>query len=196
MNHLQKNVIFFNKIAKYYDNILGVWFNGLLRRLIKEVKIKDNSIILDAGCGTGSFLKIISKNKTLRLHGIDISPNMLEIAKSKLKNKAELNLIPVEKINYKNKFDYIFSTEAFHHYSNQKKAMKNFNLALKKKGKLIIVDLSFGRILNWIFHTIEPGNRKMTSKKDFYKLFERYRFKNIQQKRLSLFMIMNIGGKY
>ena len=73
--------------------------------------------------------------------------------------------------------------------------MKNFNLALKKGGKLIIVDLNFGIILNWIFHMIEPGNRKMNSKEDFYKIFERYRFKNVQQKRLGLFMIMNTGIK-
>ena len=58
---------------------------------------------------------------------------MLEIAKKKLGNKAKLNLIPIEKINYKTKFDYIFSTEAFHHYEDQKKAMKNFYFALKKQ---------------------------------------------------------------
>ena len=113
MDHLQKNILFFDNIARYYDNILGRWFNGILRRLIKEVKIKDNSMILDVGCGTGSFLKIISNNKTLRLYGIDISPKMLEVAKSKLKNKAELNLISAEKIDYKHKFDYIFSTGLF-----------------------------------------------------------------------------------
>ncbi len=193
----QDNIKFFNKIAKYYDKwVLGIWLNRILRKATTEVKIKDNSAVLDAGCGTGNFLKILeNKDKTLKLYGIDISPKMLKIAGKKLKNKVELNLVAVEKINYNCKFDYIFSTEAFHHYENQKKAMKNFNNALKKKGKLIIADLNFGRILNWIFHKIEPGNSKMNSSADFYRLFEKYVFKNIKQKRLSLFVIMTIGEK-
>jgi len=194
MGLLQENINFFNKMARDYDKgILGIWLNRILRKLIKGIKMKDNSVILDAGCGTGNFLKILSENKTLKLYGIDISSKMLEIAKKKLRNRAKLSLIPAEKINYKNKFDYIFSTEAFHHFSGQEKAMKNFDLALKKKGQLIIVDLNFGRILNWIFHKIETGNNKMNSKKEFYKLFKKYGFKNIKQKRVSLFIIASIG---
>src|SRR3989344_2497200 len=192
MSLLQKNIEFFNRIAKYYD-ILRIWLNKILKKLIKETKIKDNSAILDAGCGTGNFLKILSNNKTLKLYGIDISPKMLEIAKRKLRKKADLRLLQVENLKDKNKFYYIFSTEAFHHYEDQEKAMKNFNLALKKNGQLIVADLNFGRILNWVFHKLEPGNSKMNSKKDFYRLFKKYGFKDIKQKRLGLFVIISVG---
>jgi len=194
MKIINKNRKFFNKIARYYDKgILGIWLNRVLKKISEEIKIKNNSKILDVGFGTGNFLQIISKNKTLKLEGIDISSKMREIAKNKLKNKAQLNLIPIEKIHYKNKFDYIFSTEAFHHYEDQNIAIKNMKRALKENGKLIIVDLDFGRILNWIFHIIEPGNSKMNSKKDFYNLFKKYGFKDIKQKKLGLFAIMNVG---
>jgi len=195
MEILQENVNFFNKIAKYYDKILGFWLNRVFKRLLKEINIENNSVILDAGCGTGNLLNILSKNKTFKLYGVDISPKMLEIAKMKLKNRAKLSLISVEKINYRNKFDYIFSTEAFHHYESQEKAMKKFNLALKKNGKLIITDLSFGRILNLVFNKLEPGNSKMNSKKEFYKLFKKYKFKNVKQKKLGLFIILTVGEK-
>jgi len=131
----------------------------------------------------------------LRLYGIDISPKMLAIAKKKLGNKAKLNLTPAEKLNYKNKFDYIFSTEVFHHFYDQRIAMKKFYNALKNNGRLIIVDLNFGITLNWIFHEIEPGNSKMNSKKEFYVLFKKYRLRNIQQKRLGLFIIITVGKK-
>jgi len=196
MGNLQENINFFNKIARYYDKgIFGIWLNRILIKLLKEIEIKENSIILDVGCGTGNFLKILSKNKTLILCGLDISPKMIKIAKKKLGKKANLKLMPIENLRDKNKFNYIFSTEAFHHYSNQKKAMRNFYYALKKNGRLIIVDLSFGRILNWIFHKIEPGNSGMNSRRDFYRLLKKYGFRNIQQKRLSLVTIMTLGEK-
>ena len=191
---LKENMNFFNKIAKFYD-LINFWFKNVLFRLLKEVKIKNNSTILDAGCGTGTFLKILSEKETLRLYGIDASSRMLEMAKKKLKNKASLILIPVEKINYKNKFDYIFSIIAMHHYSDQEKVIKNFYRSLKNKGKLIIVDVDLGKILNQIFHRIEPANNKIYSKEKIYQLLRKHRFKNIQQKKLGLFFLMSFGEK-
>lgn len=189
------NKRFFDFASRYYDSgLMRKLLNGILEKMLREVKIKNNSEVLDAGCGTGNLLALLEKNKTLRLEGIDISKKMLDIARKKLK-RAELKLISAENITYKNKFKYIFSTEAFHHYYNQEKAMKNFYSALKNKGKLVIVDLDFGRILNFIFHLIEPGNSRMNSAKDFYEIFKKYKFRNIKQKRIKLFVISTIGEK-
>lgn len=191
---LKENLKFFNKVAKFYD-LVNFWFESVILRLLKEVKIKNNSTILDAGCGTGSFLNILSKNKTLKLYGIDVSRKMLEIAKKKLKDRAKLSLTPVEKIDCKNKFDYIFSIIAMHHYSDQEKAIKNFYQSLKNNGKLIILDVDLGKSLNKIFHRIEPANTKIYSKEEIYGLLKRYKFKNIQQKRSCLLFLLNVGKK-
>jgi ubiquinone/menaquinone biosynthesis C-methylase UbiE len=191
---LKENLKFFNKVAMFYD-LVSFLFEIFLFRLIKEVKIKNNSTILDAGCGTGSFLNILSKNKTLKLYGIDVSRKMLEIAKKKLKNRAKLSLTPVEKIDYRNKFDYIFSIIAMHHYSDQEKTIKNFYKILKNNGKLIILDVDLGKSLNKVFHRIEPANTKVYSKEEIYKLLKKYKFKNIQQKRLCLLFLLNVGKK-
>ncbi len=91
---------FFNEVAKFYD-LINFYFVIVLFRLIKDVKIKNNSTILDASCGTGSFLKVLSNNKTLKLYGIDVSRKMLEIEKKKLKDRAKLILTPVEKLTTK-----------------------------------------------------------------------------------------------
>jgi ubiquinone/menaquinone biosynthesis C-methylase UbiE len=191
---LKENFKFFNKVAKFYD-LINFWFGIALFRLIREIKIKNNSTILDAGCGTGTFLKILSKNKTLKLYGIDVSRKMLEVAKKKLKNRARLSLIPVEKIGYRNKFDYIFSIIPMHHYSDQEKAIKNFYQSLKNKGRLIILDVDLGKSLNRFFHRIEPGNTNIYSKEEIYELLKKYKFKNIQQKRLFSLFLLNIGNK-
>ena len=73
------------------------------KKTVEIANVKRKSKILDIGCGTGSLLFILSKDKTLELHGFDLSEEMLKVAKEKLKNKANLKLISVRKFkeNYK-----------------------------------------------------------------------------------------------
>ncbi|MBS3078730.1 class I SAM-dependent methyltransferase [Candidatus Pacearchaeota archaeon] len=193
---LDKNKKFFNKIARYYDNkIFLKYLTNSQNKMLDFIKIKENSKILDAGCGTGNLLHLLEKqNKKYNLSGIDISEEMLKIAKKKLIN-VKLKLQSTENIYFKESFDYVFSTEAFHHYSDYNLIMENFNKILKKDGKLIVLDFDFGFLLNKIFHSIEPGNSKMHSPEEFKRLFKQYRFKNVMQKRINLFLLLTIGKK-
>ncbi len=196
-NHIQKNKNFFNIVAKHYDNyFLKDWFIKALKKTINTLNITENSRILDIGCGTGNLLYLLEReNKNLELYGIDISEKMLNIAKNKLKN-SKLSIQSAEDIDFKDdSFDFVFSTEAFHHYSNYNQIMKNIYRILKKQGKLIVLDVDFGFFLNFIFHIIEPGNNKMHSPKEFRELFKKHNFKNIKQKRINLFFILTIGEK-
>ena len=197
MENLEKtNVKFFNLIAKYYDFFFGNWIRTTHKKAINIIKIRNNSKILDAGCGTGNFLRILeSSKKNLNLYGIDISKEMLKIAKGKLK-KSKLEIKSVEKIGLKNNsFDYVFSVDAFHHYSNQNLAMKNFYKIIKIGGHLAIVDLSFGLFLNKIFQKIEPGNNKMYSPEEMRHLFEINKFGDVKQNKVGLFTTLTYGAK-
>ncbi len=193
----QRNKEFFNKIAGHYDK--GIFKKLLLnpiKKTVESVSIKKNSAVLDAGCGTGNLLKILEdENKNLKLYGLDISKEMLKIARKKLK-LAKLKLESAEKISFrKNYFDYVFSIDAFHHYYNSALVMRNFYRVLKKGGYLIIADFSFGIFFNKIFSRIEPGNNGMHTASEFKELFKNYKFKDIRQKRLGLFNILTIGRK-
>ncbi len=192
---IKKNRIFFDRIARYYNlGIFEKWQGNIKKIAINMVDIKDYSKILDAGCGTGDLLATLNQmNKSLQLYGVDISPIMLKISKRKL-IKANFKLSPVEEIKEKGFYDYIFSTDAFHHYENPDLAMRNFYRALKKQGYLIVIDLDFG-IFNHIFHKIEPGNSKMNSSLELKNVFKKYGFKEIKQKRVSLVNVISIGKK-
>ncbi len=104
------------------------------KKTVEIANVKRKSKILDIGCGTGSLLFILSKDKTLELHGFDLSEEMLKVAKEKLKNKANLKLISVRKFkeNYKkNYFNYIFMSDAFHHLPYQEKVINDSKTLLK-----------------------------------------------------------------
>ena len=195
---LSVNKKFFNSVASYYDKgIFNKWMNNKLKNMINKIELKNDSTILDAGCGTGNLLKLLSsQNKNFKLYGLDISQEMLKIARKKLEKSVILKQESIENTSLKNNsFDYAFSTEAFHHYYDYDKAMKNFYKVLKKNSQLIILDLDFGFLLNKLFHFMEPGNNKMHSKIEFRNIFKKYGFNNIEQKKIGLFFILTMGEK-
>ena len=195
----EANIKFFAKIAKIYDKIL---FNRIknyrIKKTLEFANVKKNSKIFDIGCGTGSLLYSLSKDNSLELNGIDLSKEMIKIARKKLKNKALLKIGNIENLskNYRNDyFDYIFIEDAFHHLPNQDKLVVKIKNLLNKNGKLVICDLSFGKIGNIIFHKLEPGNSKMYNIEEYKKLFEENKFKNIKQENFGLISVYTEGNK-
>ena len=198
-NKIEINKKFFNIIAPFYDKgLLGKFLFNIIYRTTDEIKIKKNSRVLDAGCGTGNLLYILErKNLNLKLYGIDSSEKMLKIARKKamtadIRNISVMNLDKKFKKNY---FDYIFNVDAFHHFPNREIVMKSFHRILKHNGKLIITDFDFGVVFNFIFSALEPGNTGNYSKEQLRKLFKESGFFVEQQKKIGLFSLMTIGKK-
>lgn len=73
---------------------------------LKIIKLTDcHNSILDLGCGTGNFLKIVEKSFD-RAVGIDLSPEMIKIARKNCK-KAFLKVESVTDFDFDEKFDVI-----------------------------------------------------------------------------------------
>ncbi|MBN2218756.1 MAG: methyltransferase domain-containing protein, partial [Kosmotogaceae bacterium] len=82
--------------------------------------------ILDLGCGTGLELdEIFRLNSTARVTGIDLSKKMLDILRSKYKNKkGNLNLIAGSyfKVEFPAEgFDVAISVQSMHHFGQEQK---------------------------------------------------------------------------
>lgn len=195
----EANKKFFAKIADIYDKrIFKKIKDYRIGKTLIFAKVKKNSMVLDIGCGTGSLLYELSKDNSLKLYGIDLSKEMIKVAKEKLKDKALLKIGNVNILlnEYKNNyFDYIFIEDAFHHLPNQEKLIIKIKKMLNKQGKLIISDLSFGKIGNRIFHKLEPGNSKMYTLEEYKELFEKNKYKNINQEKFGLISVYTEGNK-
>jgi putative AdoMet-dependent methyltransferase len=119
----------------------------ILNTIFKEVMQKQDSQVLDIGFGTGILTKKLYENGH-RINGLDFSPKMISIAKSKMP-KANLiewdisNGLPPEILE--KKYDSIVSTYTLHHLADEEKIsfiVKLLSL-IEEDGKIFIGDISF-----------------------------------------------------
>jgi len=112
-------------------------------------KTKNSYVLVDLGCGTGNTSIQISSDK--KIYCVDISQNMLDLAKEKLKNNQYIVFIKNDLLGFFDDFendkqiDTIISTYAIHHLTQDEKHFlfeKIFNF-LPKGGKVIFGDLMF-----------------------------------------------------
>ena len=195
-----ENKVFFDKWAESYDwPLFQFWMRRFYRPLLQNLsqEMKDSDSLLDTSCGSGEFLRELSQKGKGELHGMDFSEEMVQKARNKLTTKAHLRQGDVHQLPYpENTFDYVVSTEAFHHYHDQKKALSEMKRVVIKGGKVIVVDIHF--ILPFIhrlFERFEPGCVKIHSRKELKELFVEAGLHNIQQQRSFLFAIETRGIK-
>ena len=141
-------------IAKHYDALLNIFsFNkypSLIQKSIKLMKIKPNDKILDLGAGTGRNACLIMKYLSTKgeLIGFDISDEMTIQFKKKCINYPNAKIIKrridkdLRDSIYKESFDKVFISFVLHGFPQEirKKIIRNALKALKKGGKLFILD--------------------------------------------------------
>lgn len=126
--------------AGYYD---------VLDEIYNEIILKPNASVLDLGFGTAKLTSRLYDYGCL-IFGQDYSSNMIELASSKMPDaklyQGDFSNGLVDPLN-NNKYDFIISTYAFHHLTNDNK-ISFINSLLKQLndgGKIIIGDITFSK---------------------------------------------------
>lgn len=115
--------------------------------------------ILDIGCGTGTLLrKVLNERPQVKACGLDLSQEMLNIARGKLPKRVQLTWGEAEVLPYSDQmFDIVIIVDSLRFFENPERAVKESYRVLKPGGKLIICDMLTLGILRLI------GERKMLS---------------------------------
>lgn len=109
MDKYQETFDTWNKIAKIYeDKFMDLDLYNDTYDVFLDLIPKTNSSVLEIGCGPGNITKyLLTKNPDLKIKGIDISENMIELA-GKNNPSAEFEIMDTRKIHSINdKFDAI-----------------------------------------------------------------------------------------
>jgi len=125
----------FDRSAKNYDENSQIQKNvsNHLLLMLEEnkelIQSSENYFGLDLGCGTGDFSLGISKIFRLsKIHLIDISEQMIEMAKRKIVNKnISFEIMDFEEFKDFKKFNFIFSNMSLHWSNNFYKFLKNIS---------------------------------------------------------------------
>ena len=131
-----------DRLAKNWDTP-GVSLGKNDLKIIEMTKkyLNSGSVVLDYGCATGSIaLELASMTK--EIHGIDISPNMIEIAKSKADERKINNIgftraAIFDKSLGKESFDVILALSILHLVEDTAPVMDRVNTLLKPGGIFI-----------------------------------------------------------
>jgi ubiquinone/menaquinone biosynthesis C-methylase UbiE len=128
---------YYDNLAKSYDedrfnNAYGKFIDKQERILLDKILTDKNEMILDLACGSGRLLDYAN-------FGVDASANMIEIARSKFKNK-NLFVNDAEKtVLESNSIDTIICFHFFMHLDQNKinSILLECNRVLKKSGRII-----------------------------------------------------------
>ena len=178
---------FFTKDTRYnVDTILKknnieVYFDNEVKKIINK-----DDLILDYGCGPGTFSIKLSKLTNKNVHSVDISKQFLEeCEKSKKKYNSDnikTQLIEGNKLPFNNDyFDKVLLFDVIHHLEEPEIALREIYRVLKKNGKIIIYEPNKLNPLIALMHLIDPIERgllKFGTKKNLFKSFKKSKFKN------------------
>lgn len=119
------------------------------------------------------------------------------MARLKLPSAIQLKVADVHHLPFSsNSFDSVLSTEAFHHYESQSKALQEMIRVTKKGGKVIVVDINFFfKPIHWLFQRVEPGCVKINNKREIKNLFENNGLTKVHQQRSFMFAVITVGIK-
>jgi ubiquinone/menaquinone biosynthesis C-methylase UbiE len=162
-DHLHLSKTHFDRDANEYDN--STKYAAVRSRyhyVVDEALRHQFQSWLDVGCGTGALLSLVAEQrKGLQLFGIDLSEEMIRVAKAKLGEKADLKVSDSERLPFEDdKVDLITCTFSFHHYPNPKAVLAEMKRVLSPQGKLIVFDPLLFAPIRQIFNLSAPFRRE------------------------------------
>jgi ubiquinone/menaquinone biosynthesis C-methylase UbiE len=142
---------YFDFLAKF--GVGGAHPGGIpmTKNILSGEKITNNSVVLDAGCGTGQTAAYIYQQYNAKVFALEINPIMIQKAKKRfqaLNLPIQLIAGSVENLPFNdNTFDLILS-ESVLAFVDKPAALKEFNRVLKKGGRFIANEMTINTKLS------------------------------------------------
>ncbi|HUI89086.1 MAG TPA: class I SAM-dependent methyltransferase [Anaerolineales bacterium] len=204
--HLQMNEAMWDEWAGWLDtdNRRTRYLREAQSKVISGLDIQPRIHFLDIGCGTGWAVGQAANlvNDQGLFYGVDLSPKMVEKAKSNFSGKENFHFLQAnsESIPLDDDFfDIIICTNSFHHYLHPEKVLKEMRRLLKSGGKLYLLDpvadswiIKFWDVLAKLK---EPEHVKIYSTKEFRSLFQQAGLKYLTKNGINWHAAIHVGEK-
>ena len=220
----------FDRIAGKYDFMNHFLSAGTdiswRRKAIRQLRKEDPKFILDIATGTGDMAILAARElKAEKITGIDLSDQMLEVAREKvqkegLTSKIELLKGDVEAIKFSdNSFDAIMVAFGVRNFENLEKGLSEMLRVLKPGGKLVVLEFSKPRnegveklynlymgiiapeVASWFrqnkkaYQYLNESTKAFPDRKNFLAILEQVGFTNTEFKPLSFGICCIYSGR-
>lgn len=172
------------------------------KAILDTIELKNGMSILDVGCASGILLHQISqKMKDVKLNGLDISPQMVILAKERLGESIKIKEGSAHKLPYDDSsFDLVTCATSFHHYPDSQRALSEMFRVLKPGGKVVLLDVFIDgimrkiacRMLNILF---QEKDTHLFTKDEMKNMFRQAGFTRIRQQHYLLYKLITTGEK-
>lgn len=142
----------FNNIAPKYDflnHLLSMGIDKIWRkRAINLLKEIEEPLILDVATGTGDLALEANRRLGCKVVGVDISSEMLKVAKVKISRKGLEDKICVQEGDSENlpfednHFDAVMVAFGVRNFENLNKGLTDMARTLKEGGKMVVLEFS------------------------------------------------------
>lgn len=137
-----------------YEQVYGQDFVSpggfeLSKQLIAPLGLTAGQHVLDVGCGLGGSAFLMARHYQVSVTGIDLSENMLRLAREKLARHQLQALVCFElqdclAMTHTDRFDVVHSRDVFLHIADKPLLFKLLHRALKPGGQLLFTDYACG----------------------------------------------------
>jgi|SRR5579864_707294 len=160
MNNKAMTVDYNRLAARFDERYQHLTYSGIHSQLLELID-RPGLHVLEVGCGTGHWLAALSEHAAYLL-GADPSSAMLDKARCQAP-AAELVCAPAERLPFSPRsMDLIFCVNAFHHFSDPKRFLRNARSLLRENGRLAIFGLDpHEPEMNWYLYDYFPGLREI-----------------------------------
>jgi len=142
----------FDNISKEYDILNRIISFGIdiswRKKIVKILKSRNPSTILDVATGTGDLAIELVKTNAKKIIGLDISKGMLDVGINKINHKKKNNTIEMvigdsENLKYDdNFFDAVTVSFGVRNFESLDSGLREIYRVLKTNGSLVILETS------------------------------------------------------
>lgn len=126
-------------------------------QMLAELEKEPFDAVLDVGCGTGAVLALLhEKYPDRRYVGLDLTPEMIEVARTKVAPGMEFVVGDAENLPFDEaSFDAVLCSNSFHHYPNLAAFLAGALRVLRPGGRLILRDYTSSDPVVWLMNHVE-----------------------------------------
>lgn len=156
----------YDAVAPRYDVRWARYITRSTNATLDRFDASGCRVALDVGCGTGALLgRLTARAPHLELHGIDLSPAMVGVARRALPPEVGLVAGDVTALPYPaHTFDLVVSASSFHYWSDPTVALREIFGVIAPGGRLVVTDWCHDfltcKLLDVVLRVADPAHRR------------------------------------